>query len=332
MISVLIVTYNSERWIGECLQSLSQFGSGAVRDIIIVDNGSADATVEKVQRFTAALPDASAISLTCIAAGSNLGFAAAVNRAAREAAGDSLLILNPDCICRSALAPLEAVLTRSANLVAVAPRLIDSEGKFQSGFAIRRLPTPAALLFEILLLNRVFPRNPVNRRYRCLEFDPEREAAVEQPAGACLLVRRAAFEACGGMDEGFYPLWFEDVDFCRRLLKVSEKDGGKILYSPTAQVEHSGAHSLEAVTFSEKQVYWYRNMLYYVRKHFGWGTGAMVRAALLAGAGLRIFAELIAACLNRKTPVRVRGQRLRAYWRAAMLSFSAVQGGPSVRA
>ena len=332
MISVLIVTYNSEKWIGECLQSLNRFGDPVVREVIVVDNDSADATVEKVQRFTATLRDASAINLTCLAAGANLGFAAAVNRAARQATGDSLLILNPDCICRSPLAPLEEVLTRSATIVAVAPRLVDSEGRFQRGFAIRRLPSVASLLFEILLLNRIFPGNSVNRRYRCLDFDPEREAAVEQPAGACLLVRRASFEACGGMDQGFYPLWFEDVDLCTRLLQGEANGGGKILYSPVAQVEHAGGHSLEAVTFSEKQVYWYRNMLYYVRKHFGWGTGAIIRAALLAGAGLRIFAELIAACLNRKTPARVRGQRLRAYWRAALLSFSAVPGGPRVSA
>jgi N-acetylglucosaminyl-diphospho-decaprenol L-rhamnosyltransferase len=319
MISALIVTYNSEKWIGLCLESLVRFGEGLIRQIIVVDNGSEDATLEQVRRFP---------QITCVAAGSNLGFAAAVNRAARQATGDSLLILNPDCICRSPLGPLEEVLMHSEKIVAVAPRLVDSAGQFQRGFAIRRLPTVAALVFEILLLNRIFPSNLVNRRYRCLDFNPEQEAAVEQPAGACLLVRRASFAACGGMDEGFYPLWFEDVDLCNRL----RQGGGIILYSPVARFEHAGGHSLETVSFSEKQVYWYRNLLYYVRKHFGWGTGAMVRAALLVGVGLRIFAELIAAVLNRKTPARVRGQRLRAYWRAARLSFSAVRGGPRVSA
>jgi N-acetylglucosaminyl-diphospho-decaprenol L-rhamnosyltransferase len=319
MISVLIVTYNSEKWMGACLQSLGQFDDGAIKEIVVVDNGSADATAEQVRRFP---------SVKFIAAGSNLGFAAAVNRAARTSTGDALLILNPDTICRSSLRPLEEILNRSEKIVAVAPRLVDSKGEFQRGFNVRRLPSATALSFEILLLNRLLPNNPVNRRYRCLDFDPEREAEVEQPAGACLLVRRKSFESCGGMDENFFPLWFEDVDLCSRL----RENGGTILYSPQALFEHAGGHSLETVTFSEKQVYWYRNLLYYVRKHFGWGTGAMVRAALLLGIGLRIVAELIAAVLNRKTPARVRGQRLRAYWRAAMLSFSAGESGPRVRA
>src|ERR1051325_11041364 len=211
---------------------------------------------------------------------------------------------------------------RSENVVAVAPRMVDTAGRFQRGFAIRRLPTRASLLFEILLINRIFPRNPVNRRYRCLDFDDSREAEVEQPAGACLLVRRTTFEDIGGMDERFFPLWFEDVDLCWRL--ANSKAGGSLFYTPSAQFEHAGAHSLDSITFSEKQIYWYRNLLYYVRKHFGWGTGLLIRAALLIGAGLRMLAELGGMLWSRKTPAHVLSQRLRAYGRAALLSFSTV--------
>ena len=317
MISALIVTYNSERCIGACLESLRWQEPKAGLEIVVVDNGSQDATVEVVRRF----PD-----VKLIASPGNLGFAAAVNRAARQASGDALLILNPDTICRSGLEPLEETLYGSEKIVAVAPRLVDSRGEFQRGFAIRRLPTRAALLFEILLLNRVFPGNPVNRRYRCLDFNSKDMTEVEQPAGACLLVRRSSFEGCGGMDEAFFPLWFEDVDLCRRL----RDRGGSIIYWPGVCFEHAGGHSLDAVTFSEKQVYWYRNLLYYVRKHYGWGTGALVRGALLIGIGQRMAAELIAAVLNRKTPVRVRGERLRAYGRVALLSISAGESQPRV--
>ena len=143
MISALIVTYNSERCIGACLESLRWQEPKAGLEIVVVDNGSQDATVEVVRRF----PD-----VKLIASPGNLGFAAAVNRAARQASGDALLILNPDTICRSGLEPLEKTLHGSEKIVAVAPRLVDSRGEFQRGFAIRRLPTRAALLFEILLL------------------------------------------------------------------------------------------------------------------------------------------------------------------------------------
>jgi N-acetylglucosaminyl-diphospho-decaprenol L-rhamnosyltransferase len=317
MISVLIVTYNSDRRIGACLSSLLKHAAGA--EIVVVDNGSKDGTVEVVRRFP---------NVKLIPSQDNLGFAAGVNRAAHYSAGDSLLILNPDAVCRSPLGPLEEALRSSPQVVAVAPRLVNSKGEFQRGFAIRRLPTRAALLFEILLLNRLFPRNRVNRRYRCLDFNPEQVSNVEQPAGACLMVRRSSFDECGGMDERFYPLWFEDVDLCRRL----RQRGGRILYEPGVWVEHSGGHSLESVTFSEKQVYWYRNLFYYEQKYYGRGTGALIRGALLVGIALRVAAELSAAVLNRKTPVRVRGERLRAYGRAALLSISAGESRPRVRA
>jgi len=288
MISVLIVTYNSARCIGACLESIRQYAGDA--EIIVVDNASHDDTVETVRRFS---------GVKLIASPANLGFAAAVNRAARESRGDALLILNPDTVLRNSLQPLADTLADTLHdpkrIAAVAPCLVDSAGNFQRSFAIRRLPSPAALLFEILLINRLLPNNPVNRRYRALDFAPTRVTEVEQPAGACLMVRRASFEAVGGMDEAFFPLWFEDVDFCRRLRAA----GGSILFCPAATVEHSGGHSVESISFSEKQVYWYRNLLYYIHKHHGWGFEALARVALLVGLGLRGAAELIAAVLNR---------------------------------
>jgi GT2 family glycosyltransferase len=318
VISALIVTHNSAKWIGRCLESLGAVGGECVGEIIVVDNASSDGTPDAVRRFA---------NVSLIASQQNLGFAGGMNLAAGKSAGNALLILNPDSIVRGPLGPLERVLAESQDLCAVAPRLVVADGTYQRGFAIRRLPTRTALLFEILLVNRLFPGNPVNRRYRCLNFDPTRDADVEQPAGACLLVRRSAFEEIGGFDEHFHPLWFEDVDLCKRLL-----GSGRIRYFSQLHVEHVGGHSLETLSFSEKQVYWYRNMLYYVSKHFGWGTGVMIRAALLGGVGLRMITEMIAAVLNRTTPQRVRGERLRAYGRAALLSFSAGESRPRLKA
>jgi GT2 family glycosyltransferase len=201
VISVLIVTYNSERCIGACLESLRQFAPGA--EMIVVDNASSDSTLDIVRRFP---------EVKLIASPENLGFAGGVNRAVHASIGDSLLILNPDTICRTPIQPLQDALDSAEEVAAVAPRLVDEQGNFQLGFAIRRLPTRTALVFEMLLLNRLFPNNPVNRRYRCLDFNPEQVTEVEQPAGACLFLRRSSLEELDGMDEKFFPLWFEDVD------------------------------------------------------------------------------------------------------------------------
>ena len=305
MISVIIVTYNSREPVGRCLKSLKASGA----EVIVVDNASADGTARFIRET---FP-----WVNLLESPQNIGFAAASNLGVRMSAGTAILFLNPDAICLDSLAPLQLALDSSRDIAAVAPRLVDPQGHTQIGFNVRRLPTPAALIFEILLLNRLFPNNPVNRKYRCLDLDHEHPAEVEQPAGACLLVRRDRFEDCGGFDEHFFPLWFEDVDLCLRL----RQKGGKILFWPPVAVEHAGGHSLESITFSERQVYWYRNLLYYMKKHFPAGMGIVIRVALLCGVAMRILAELPALLRISRAGPAARGERLYAYMQAAKLSF-----------
>ncbi len=308
MISVVIVTYNSREHIAQCLDSFRASGA----EIVVVDNGSKDGTPELVRQ---GFP-----GVQLIAAPGNLGFAAGANLGAKRAKGTTLLIANPDIVCQgscqASLDLLEEALGSAPDVVAVAPQLVDENGRMQIGFNVRRLPTPAALIFELLGLNRLFPNNPVNRRYRCLDMNFRQPAEVEQPAGACLLIRRTAFESCGGFDERFYPLWFEDVDLCLRL-----RQRGKILFWPQVVFRHAGGHSLESITFSERQVYWYRNLLYYVKKHFPWTTGIAIRAAVGLGVFLRLGAELLGITKHSQDRALSWSERVCAYWKAAKLSL-----------
>jgi GT2 family glycosyltransferase len=148
---------------------------------------------------------------------------------------------------------------------------------------VRGLPTPAALALEALLLNRLWPRNPVNRRYRCLDLDGGQRAPVEQPAGAFLMIRRAVWEELGGFDEGFFPLWFEDVDFCRR---VADR-GYRIYYEPAAVAIHTGGHSIGSLSREQKRLYWYGSLLRYAAKHFRPVALRAVCAAVVTGSLLR---------------------------------------------
>jgi len=77
------------------------------------------------------------------------------------------------------------------------------------------------------------------------------------------MVRRAVWQELGGFDEGFFPLWFEDVDFCRR---VADRDITCIT-SPSG-CEHTGAHSIRRLTVEMRRVYWYCSLLRYSAKHF----------------------------------------------------------------
>jgi GT2 family glycosyltransferase len=279
--SVIIVTYNSAESIGQCLQALTSEQC----EIVVVDNASQDDTVAKVEAFRAERP------LELVRISRNLGFAAGVNHAVRAASGDVFLILNPDAIAdRGAVQVLiDCMAGQTAD--AAGGALLNASGEPDRGFAIRRLPTVSSLCCEALLLNQLWPSNPINRRYRCLDADYSQVQPVEQPAGACLAVTRQAWEAIGGMDTQFTPVWFEDVDLCKRLID----SGRKIVYCPGARFRHAGAHSVSKLSFAQKQMFWYANMLRYARKHFSPARVLILRAAIFKGMLLRSLAALLGA-------------------------------------
>ena len=274
LIGIVIVTYNSEAVIGSCLDAASRSGA----EIVVVDNASSDGTTAAVARY----------SVRSLTNESNLGFAKAVNQGFALLNCPYILLLNPDTVLSSSLEPLR----KACDLPGAAGaggRLLDAKGKPQAGFMVRQLPTPAVLAMESLLLNRVWPGNPINAAYRCLSLDYAVEQRVEQPAGAFLLIRRAVWEELGGFDERFWPLWFEDVDFCRRAVDR----GYTFYYVPAAVARHTGAHSIPALTLEMRRVYWYRGVLGYAAKHFRPGRVRAVCLAVIIGSFLRAAVEAV---------------------------------------
>jgi N-acetylglucosaminyl-diphospho-decaprenol L-rhamnosyltransferase len=279
--SAIIVTYNSAESIAQCLHALA--GEGC--EIVVVDNASQDDTVERVKAFEAEH------SLQLLRISRNLGFAAGVNHGARAAGGNVLLILNPDAIAKPGAVSALVNCMSAHSPAAAGGVLLEASGELQRGFAFRRLPTLAGLLCEVLLVNQIWPSNPVNRRYRCLDADYSQAQPIEQPAGACLAITREAWDAVGGMDTQFAPVWFEDVDLCKRLLD----SGRTIFYCPSARFHHSGAHSVGKLTFAEKQLFWYTNMLRYARKHFSGTKVLILRVGIIKGMVLRSLAAWFGA-------------------------------------
>jgi|SRR5580658_1153462 N-acetylglucosaminyl-diphospho-decaprenol L-rhamnosyltransferase len=292
--SVIIVTYNSGAAIAACLEALTNEPC----EIIVVDNASADDTVERVQQYPILL----------LKNMQNRGFGAAANQGTRETTGDVLLIVNPDAVAEPGA--IAALLRCLGSDDAAGGALLEADGQPDRGFTFRRLPTLWSLIFEATLVNQLWPGNPVNRRYRCLDADYSRQQEVEQPAGACLAVRRTMWDKLGGFDERFFPVWFEDVDLCKRL----RDQGSRIVYCPDARFHHSGAHSVGQLAFRDGQLYWYGNMLRYARKHFSGGQVFLLRLAIIKGMVLRMIGALLGA---RKAPL---GESLRAY--CAVISHS----------
>ena len=156
-----------------CLDALDEMAPGVAA--VVVDNASTDRTVEQVQRR-----QEFSLGLRLVVNPENRGFAGAVNQGFRDSIADPILLLNPDVRLRTPLSPLIETC-REHGLAAGQLRGVD--GLAQAGFTIRRFPTPMSLAFELLGINRLWPGNPVNRRYRYLDRDLNREGTVEQPGG-----------------------------------------------------------------------------------------------------------------------------------------------------
>jgi N-acetylglucosaminyl-diphospho-decaprenol L-rhamnosyltransferase len=311
--SVIIVTYNSAAVIEACLRALVSQDC----EIVVVDNASQDDTLARAVAFAEQAP------LQVINISRNIGFAGAVNQGVLAANSDVLLILNPDAIAEPGA--IDAIVTcfLKSGADAVGGALLGQDGGPDKGFVFRRLPTLASLLFEILLVSQVWPANPVNRSYRCLDADYSREQEIEQPAGACLAVTRQAWNAIDGMDEAFFPVWFEDVDFCARL----RQSGAKVVYCPTARFHHGGAHSVGQLSFPDKQMFWYENMVRYARKHFSSVQVGVLRISILVGMGLRMLASLFGAGPRNLPAVElVRGYAQVAAWAIGISSNANDQG------
>lgn len=291
----IIVTWNSGHVLGACLESLRSEPT----DIVVVDNASADGTRATCRQVA---PQAALIRNE-----TNLGFAAAANAGIRATAHPFVLLLNPDTVIHpGAIAHLHSALRQNPRAAAAGGLLLDAQGQPQRGFHVRRFPTLAAMMLEVTLLNRLWHANPINRRYRCLDLDRAKPCEVDQPAGACLLLRRSALEQVGLLDEQFYPLWFEDVDLCLRLHAA----GWTILYSPNAHITHRGGHSLQLLGEPQVQEHWYRNLLRYFAKHHGAGRTALLRLAIAVG----MLARIVALAVARPPRGTARSEAARAYW------------------
>jgi GT2 family glycosyltransferase len=285
-VAIVIVTHQSADVIGACLDSIARIPAveGGI-EVIVIDNASSDSTSGKV----------AAAGVRLIANTANAGFAAAVNQGIRATSAPLILLLNPDTRLETGLESLigcfDDPMTGGAGGL-----LVGADGQPQTGFMVRNLPTPMALVFEVLGINRLWPKNPSNWQYRCLRNNPMVSASVDQPAGAFFMLRRSGWEQLGGFDESFWPVWFEDVDFCARLRSA----GFVLRYQPEARALHEGGHSVGRIPSGFRERYWYGSLLKYAAKHYrpvAFGSVCLAVAAGAAGrailafprSGLRVF-------------------------------------------
>ena len=244
-VSALVVAYNTRDLLLEALDSLA-----AEPDLqtIVVDNASSDGSVEAV---AARFPE-----VRLIASKTNLGFAAGTNLAAREARGDFLLLLNPDAaLCPEALARLLGLMASRPRAAAVGPALVYPDGRRQdSAFRFPGLAQVALDLFPV-------PRLAGSRLNGRLAAADE-PVQVDHPLGACMLIRRQAWDDIGPLDEGYF-MYVEEVDWCRR----ARRRGWEIWHDPRALVRHRAGAATSQQPEAMFAHLWRSRLRYYQRFH-----------------------------------------------------------------
>ncbi|HTM57814.1 MAG TPA: glycosyltransferase family 2 protein [Candidatus Udaeobacter sp.] len=251
-LSTLIVSYRSRDALLECLASLRDAAPGLETETVVIDNDSRDDVAAAVAReFPAA---------RLIENQENVGYARAVNQGIRASSGRYVLVMNPDCELRPAAARRLADYLESHPRSAIAaPRILNPDGSLE--YSARSFPDHFTFLFNrYSLLSRLLPGNPWTRRYLLSDWDHASVRDVDWVSGACMVVRRAAIDEVGGMDEAFF-MFNEDVDWCRRM----KLGGWAVSYVPDAVcMHHIGASRRTSARVILAR---HRGMVHYFHKH-----------------------------------------------------------------
>ena len=272
--TILIATRNTRDLTARALASIAASEAVAAKEVVVIDNGSSDDTVAFIQEQCP--------GVKVIRAERNLGFARAMNLGARSTQGEFLLLLNSDTVLPPDTLAAGIVWMRGHPECGVAGvRLLNPDGSPQNSIA--NFPTLATELLNKSLLRRLFPHRFPGKEQRFTE-----PVEVESVVGAFMLIRRAVWEALGGLDERYF-FFLEETDFCLR----ARRAGWRVMHLPRITVWHGQGQTAKLVAAGARIEYWRSRYLYFAKHH---GPGQ--RTLLAAGLVLRLVVDwLVSGCL-----------------------------------
>lgn len=286
-ISIIIVTWNSANEIVTCLDSV--FAKDNVScEVIVIDNASEDNTVDLIQNHGK--------DIHLISNNRNLGFAQATNQGLALAAGNYILLLNPDTVLQpETLQIMASFMDSNPTVGALGPQLLNTDGTIQP--SCREFPRPAHFIWEFTGLVRLFPGHPVFGSWRMGYFDHQSQREVDQPMGACLMVRKITIDQTGPMDDERFPMFLNEVDWCFRF----KCRGWKILFLPQARVTHLQGVSIKkarlAMTVSS-----HRSLAAFFDKHYpGRLSTCLVKSLLLFALPFRLLFQTLPKSENYRS-------------------------------
>jgi N-acetylglucosaminyl-diphospho-decaprenol L-rhamnosyltransferase len=265
-VSVVVVTYNALPWVEQCLDSVRG------RDVVVVDNGSTDGTVELVrERY----PDVRLIEQE------NRGMGGGNNAGMRASGGRYFFLLNSDAwVVGDGLERLVEYGDAHPEAAVVGPRLRNTDGTVQR--SVRGEPTVWRLATEYLFIRKLAPRTRMLNPLYVGGFDHDEETEADWLYGPALLVRRDAVDSVGMFDEAFF-MFSEEVDWMTRFRRA----GWKVLFFPGAEVVHVGGATHGGSMYVENL----RSHLRFFAKHDGPKTAERARVLLLWSLRLRVLIQ-----------------------------------------
>ena len=276
-LSVIIVSFNSAVYLYDCLESLIKNPPATKFEIVVVDNASGDRSTSIVKE---SFPD-----IRLIENKKNLGFAKANNIAIRETDSSYILLLNSDCrVYEKSLDIMIDFLEKNKDAGIEGPRIINSDGSVQ--YSCRRFPSFFDAGMHSILEN-ILPDNRFSRRYKLVDIKRDSALEVDWVSGSCMLIRRAALDKTGLLDERYF-MYVEDTDICYRMWKK----GWKVYYNPDAQILHHIGGSTENGRV-RSSIRMQKSVLYFFWKNNRKSIKVLLLPLLVIVLGLRILLTFI---------------------------------------
>jgi N-acetylglucosaminyl-diphospho-decaprenol L-rhamnosyltransferase len=285
-LTVIVVNWNTRELLRACLASVGRHTSGLSYEIVVVDNGSTDGSVDMIRNDFPAV--------TLIANPDNRGFAAANNQGIRAANGWAIVLLNSDTeLVENSLGVLYRFLFSNDKFGAVGGRLVYPGGapQWSYGFA----PSLGRMLWITVsgLLRISWGRKPP----AVIPQEGEGPLQVEYVVGADLMLKKSVLDQVGVLDESFFA-YAEETDLCTRI----RQRGYKVWFTPETSIVHRIGSSFGPETLPRLRIY-YTSLFLYMKKHQG--GYALAKAYLLAKFGMHALVS------RRNIEIRT---RLRAIW------------------
>jgi N-acetylglucosaminyl-diphospho-decaprenol L-rhamnosyltransferase len=261
-LAVIIVNYNTREMLRRCLTELAPHATRLAAQIIVVDNASTDGSVAMLQSD---FPQ-----VQVIVNRENIGFARANNQAIQATDPEFVLLLNSDAFpIDKTLDILLDTIESDPQIAVVGPRMYDGNGKLlASAHAFETLPRLAVATFRVQTLalallktcGALLGGRSANQHLQ--NFTAQEPIDTDWMSGACLLLRRAAIDKVGMLDERYF-MYMEDEDWCRRF-----KDSGfRNVYVPAAELTHLVAGS--SGTRAPNARHYHHSRCIYHRAHSG---------------------------------------------------------------